>query len=208
MSETFFISDLHFGHKNILAFDNRPFLDIETHDKHLISRWNNTVGMTDDVWILGDISWYGSKKTLGILEQLNGIKHLIRGNHDVKILKNKEVQNQFVEIVDYKELKVNGHDVVLCHYPIPCFNNHYYGAFHLYGHVHTSYEWNMMEYCRRMSEELYGKTCYMYNAGCMVPYMGYTPRTLDEIIEGYARWKQEPEQTNGYNLEGLNESSS
>ena len=31
MSETFFIADMHVGHKNALAFDNRPFTDIATH---------------------------------------------------------------------------------------------------------------------------------------------------------------------------------
>ena len=29
------------------------------------------------------------------------------------------------------------------------------------------------------------------NVGCMMPYMDYTPRTLDEIIEGDARYHEE-----------------
>jgi hypothetical protein len=31
-------------------------------------------------------------------------------------------------------------------------------------------------------KELYDKPCEMYNVGVMIPYMNYTPRTLDEII--------------------------
>ena len=30
---------------------------------------------------------------------------------------------------------------------------------------------------------LYDKPCNMFNVGCMIPYMDYTPRTLEEIIE-------------------------
>ena len=40
----------------------------------------------------------------------------------------------------------------------------------------------MMERDKYLMEELYGKQCRMYNVGAMMPYMDYTPRTLDEII--------------------------
>ena len=137
MGKMFFISDLHFGHKNCLAFDNRPFKDIEEHDSMLIRMWNNVVGIDDDVWILGDISWHNATKTIEIFKQLNGIKHLCRGNHDSKLLRNKQVQELFVEICDYKEIQLdNKYGIVLSHYPIPCYNHHYYGWYHLYGHVH------------------------------------------------------------------------
>lgn len=187
----YFIGDLHFGHVNCLSFDNRPFKTIEDHDAVLIKNWNNVVGMEDDVYILGDISWYNTTKTLEILKQLNGHIHLIRGNHDHKHLKNRELQSMFVEITDYKELHIPGTDdkknsngVVLCHYPIPCFNHHYYGWYHLYAHVHNSFEWNMMERIKYEMKELYDRPCNMYNAGAMMPYIHYTPRTLEEIITG------------------------
>lgn len=179
----FYISDLHFGHKNCLAFDNRPFTDAETMDKALIENWNNVVGYDDDVWILGDVSWYNVTKTIEILKQLNGNKHLCIGNHDKNFLKNKEFREQFVEITNYKELYIDKNtSVVLCHYPITCFNCHYYGWYHLYGHVHTGFEHNMTEHHKREMIELYDKPCNMYNVGCMIDYMNYTPRTLEEII--------------------------
>lgn len=179
----YFISDLHFGHKNCLAFDNRPFLTIEDHDEYIIKTWNETVGVDDDVYILGDISWYNSTKTIEIFKHLNGNKHLIKGNHDAMLLKNQELRNLFVEITDYKELYIdNNTSIVLCHYPIPCFKNHYYGWYHLYGHVHTSFEWNMMQRIKYEMESLYDMKCHMYNVGCMAPYINYIPRTLEEII--------------------------
>jgi calcineurin-like phosphoesterase family protein len=181
----YFISDLHLGHKNALSFDNRPFKDIDENNSAIIASWNSVVGIDDDVYILGDISWYNSTKTIEIMKSLNGRKHLIKGNHDSKLLKNRELQKEFVEITDYKELCIDkDKSIVLCHYPIPCFKNHYYGWYHFYGHVHSSFEWNMMERIKYEMKELYDKPCEMYNVGCMMPYMGYKPRTLEEIIGG------------------------
>ena len=80
------------------------------------------------------------------------------------------------------EVEDDGRKVVLCHYPIPCYKNHFYGWYHLYGHVHNSFEHNMMEHNRYLMEELYRKPCEMYNVGAMMPWMNYTPRTLDQIL--------------------------
>ena len=182
MSEIFFISDLHFGHKNALSFDNRPFSTIEEHDQKLIENWNNKISSDDKVYILGDVSWYDGKTTCGILKQLHGHKYLIQGNHDDRILKNFDCCLQFREIKPYTELILSGPKrLILCHYPIPCFRNHYYGSYHLYGHVHSGFEHNMMEHVKYDMKALYDKPCNMYNVGCMMPYMDYTPRILQEI---------------------------
>lgn len=183
---TFFIADLHFGHKNCLAYDNREFPTIEAHDEALIERWNSVVGIHDDVWILGDISWHTVMKTIDIFKRMNGVKHLCIGNHDKKLLRNKDIRNLFVEIVDYKEIQLDEkRGIVLCHYPIPCYNNHYYGWYHLYGHVHTSFEWNMMKQVQYEMRNLYDTPSNMFNVGCMVHGMDYTPRTLEEILSIY-----------------------
>ena len=180
MSKTFYIADMHFGHKNILKYDNRPFLTIDEHDASLIKNWNSVVAPDDIVYILGDISWHSYNETVTIMNQLNGVKILIKGNHDRL---NQELKNCFQAIYDYKEIKDNGRDVILCHYPIPCFNKHFYGSIHLYGHVHNSFEANMIEHFKKEMTELYEKKCNMFNVGCMMTYMNYTPKTLDEILE-------------------------
>lgn len=167
-----------------MAYDNREFPNIEKHDQALIELWNSAVGVDDDVWVLGDISWHGPMKTIEIFKQLNGTKFLCAGNHDKKLLKNRDVQALFAEIVNYKELQpMNDTGVVLCHYPIPCYNHHYNGWIHLYGHVHNSFEWNIMKQVQYQMRELYQKPSRMYNVGCMIPGMDYTPRTLDEILQ-------------------------
>ena len=186
----YYIADLHFGHKNALRFDSRPFATIEEHDEELIRRWNSVVHDDDEVWVLGDISWLPPKDTVALLDRMKGVKVLITGNHDKNLCKNQGFCDRFQEITPYKELHLSkGFGVVLSHYPIPCFNRHFSGWAHLYGHVHLSDEWRMMEGCRAEFERM-GKKCEMINVGCMLPYMDYTPRTLEEIAAGYEVWRK------------------
>ena len=106
----YFISDLHFGHGNIISMDNRPFKNAEEMDTELIKRWNNKVLSNDVVYILGDFSWHNSGRTVEILNELKGVKILVKGNHD-KI--SQEVGKCFKEICDYKEVFVNDNHIVL-----------------------------------------------------------------------------------------------
>ena len=178
----FYIADPHFGHENVIHYDNRPFKTVQEMDEEMIRRWNAVVGPTDEVYILGDFCWQTERRWETLLIQLNGIKTLIKGNHDITPSRTRKL---FADVNDYKEINDNGRKVVLCHYPIPCFNKHYYGAYHLYGHVHNSFEYNMMEHDRYLMEELYTQPCKMYNVGAMMEEINYTPRTLDQILEGY-----------------------
>ena len=187
MGKKFYISDLHIDHANILGFDNRPFKDVNEMNSELIRRWNDVVSDGDLVYILGDMFWCPPKKAMPIMEQLRGQKILVKGNHDR--WHDSKFDKMFVKIDEYIETEDNGRKIVLCHYPIPCFKNHFYGWTHLYGHVHNSFEWNMMEHQRYLMEELYTRQCNMINAGAMMPWMDYTPRTLDEIERGYALWR-------------------
>lgn len=181
----YFISDLHLGHKNCLKFDNRPFNTIEEQDDFIIKNWNKTITNLDDVYILGDISWYNTNKTIDIFSKLNGRLHLIKGNHDSKLLKNKSVRELFVEICDYRELYINNKTaIVLSHYPINFYKNHNHGWYHLYGHVHNSKEWELAMEMGDKVKALFPEASYnMYNVGCMMNYIGYIPKTLDEIIQ-------------------------
>ena len=180
MGKKFYIADMHIGHENSIKFDNRPWFSVEKMNQAMIDNWNSVVSNEDSVYSIGDMFWCPWTKSIEILDKLNGQKFLIKGNHD-RCNESKFVK-KFVKITDYMEIDDEGRKVVLCHYPIPCFKNHFYGWYHLYGHVHNSFEANMMEHCKKEMTDLYGKMCNMYNVGVMMPYMGYTPRTLDEII--------------------------
>jgi calcineurin-like phosphoesterase family protein len=41
--KTWFISDLHIDHNNILKYSNRPFKDIQEMQESFISNWNSVV---------------------------------------------------------------------------------------------------------------------------------------------------------------------
>lgn len=184
----FYIADWHYNHPNILSYDNRPFKTVEEMDAALVERWNATVTSADTVYVLGDMFWGGETKAVPVLDSLNGKKILIKGNHDR--CKNTEFRKRFDQISGYLEITDGDRHVVLSHYPMPCFKNHFHGWYHLYGHVHNSFEANMMEHERMLLEDLYCRKCNMFNVGAMMPWMDYTPRTLDEI-EGRANmWRQ------------------
>lgn len=181
--EQFFISDLHLGHEKVIKFDNRPFSSIEDHDNTIVKRWNEKVSSDDSVYILGDVSWHPVNKTIELIGGLKGHKFLIVGNHDGKLLKDYNFKKLFDGIYDYKELYVNRTTaIVLCHYPITCYKNHYYGWYHFYGHVHNSFEGDMVEKFQQEMRKL-GKPSEMYNVGCMMPYVNYTPQSFEEIKE-------------------------
>lgn len=181
-NKKFYIADWHYSHENCLHFDNRPFKTVEEMNDALVERWNNTVSPGDTVYVIGDMFWCKAHEALPVLQSLNGQKFLIKGNHDrcndCKFIKS------FVKVAEYLEVDDNDRKIVLCHYPIPCFKNHFYGWYHLYGHVHKSFEHEMMEHDKYLMQELYGRQCQMFNVGAMMSYMDYTPRTLDEILKG------------------------
>lgn len=176
----YFTSDLHFGHANVIHYDERPFATVQEMDRELIRRWNQKVTDQDTVYILGDISWYHADKTCEILRQLHGRKILVLGNHDrVK----GSLRDCFEEVCSYKEIMLPNHiHIVLCHYPIHFFNRrHHANSYMFYGHVHNSREWLMTEGFRHEITRD-NTSCNMFNVGCML--YNYEPVSFDEIVRG------------------------
>lgn len=95
-------SDHHFGHKNIIAYEDRPFSSIEEMDAYMIERWNKTVAPDDTVYHLGDFALSSRQHIIELIEQLNGRIVLILGNHDFR----NGGPNFYAEHVDsvYKQL--------------------------------------------------------------------------------------------------------
>lgn len=182
----FYISDTHFGHNNVIYFDKRPFEDSEEMDKEMIARWNDQVKRGDHVYIVGDFIWTKPNAASEYLSKLNGHKHLILGNHDKGMGKEAKTARFFASIQEIKTIKDDGRKVFMCHYPIPWFPLHRNeNSVHLFGHTHLTLEfYKAMEGIKSFIEDpnVDSKAQY-FNVGANLPYMNYTPQTLDRIIK-------------------------
>jgi calcineurin-like phosphoesterase family protein len=174
MKNTYFISDPHFGHKNIIKYANRPFTSVDEMDETIIKNWNGMIGKTDEVYLLGDVSLTNSERTNEILNELNGRLYLIKGNHEKSVMSSKENRDRFEWIKDYYELKYeyNGkrNMIVMCHYAMRVWNKSHHGSYHLYGHSHDSLEY-----------EQWGKSMDVGIDSAARIFGEYRPFTFDEI---------------------------
>ncbi len=198
----YFISDLHIGHANAIKYDNRPFADITEMNNKIIENWNSRVKTDDTVYILGDFIWAKEHLWPFFVEPLAGKKVLIRGNHDPMEFSNA-TKRLFQKITNLMEIKEDSKHVVMCHYPIPCFRAGFAeNAYMLYGHVHKTLEYEYIKELRKRikaNSNGYGTPNGNFiNVGAMMPYMDYTPRTLDEIISGDEAYRQTEDYLNNF----------
>lgn len=82
MPETFLIADTHFGHRDIIGYENRPFADAADMDRRLVENWNHAVATEDSVLMLGDFALACDERIRELLATLHGRKILVMGNHD------------------------------------------------------------------------------------------------------------------------------
>lgn len=134
-----FISDCHFWHNNVIKYSNRPYVSVEEMNATLISRWNERVADGDDVWSLGDFAFAKLGQISEILSQLNGNIHMVTGNHDEVIIKNRQYlldSGLVKEITPYKEVSFKGQMITMFHYGSRVWNKSHYGSWALFGHSH------------------------------------------------------------------------
>ena len=106
----------------------------------IVNSINENVGQDDILIHLGDWSFGGFDQIREFWDRIvcKNI-HLILGNHDHHIENNREdIQNRFLSVNHYLEVKINDRSFVLCHYPLQSWNGLNKGVIHLHGHVHLS----------------------------------------------------------------------
>jgi calcineurin-like phosphoesterase family protein len=152
----FFTSDTHYSHSNICrattewSVNNgyaRDFNSLHEMNQSLIGNINNVVMENDILIHLGDWSFGGFDKIEEFRNQLicKNI-HLVLGNHDHHIEKNKDgIQSLFSSVNQYLKLEVvrpvnkrmnEKFHFVCMHYPIASWHDMNKGVIHLHGHVH------------------------------------------------------------------------
>lgn len=137
---TYITSDLHLGHKRIREFcpaTRGHYTDVDHMNVEMVREWNEIVQAHDLVYILGDVAFMPGADAAKILQQMNGRKILVEGNHDVKQLKVASFRGCFEQIHKYLEVQCGSRKIVMFHYPIHFeWNQAHYGSILLHGHLH------------------------------------------------------------------------
>lgn len=134
----YYISDLHFCHKNIPKFEkprNHFGEDIELMNNTIIQNWNAKVTDDDTVNIIGDIGIGAQANIVECVKQLNGKLKLWPGNHDHGNLLKKLETEAGVEVMPYMtKIKTHGVAVYITHYPLEIGEKA--NLFNIHGHIH------------------------------------------------------------------------
>lgn len=123
----YFFADPHFDDDDIRRYENRPFATVQEMNETIISNWNHLVTPADTVFLLGDI---GAES---YISRLNGVKYLVRGNHDTAPNSHyREIG--FTEVYDlpviFSEYWMLSHEPLYINRNMPYAN--------IFGHVHNN----------------------------------------------------------------------
>ena len=122
----YIISDTHFGHK--LAAKERGFDSLKDHDDYIVDQWNSVVDKKDTVWHLGDVAF--GKDALARMNDCNGVKKLVSGNHD------KYATEEYLKYFNRVFGIVRFKSVVLSHAPVHPNELEYRWEYNVHGHIH------------------------------------------------------------------------
>ena len=175
---TYFTSDQHFGHFNIIRLSHRPFASLDEMNETMIARWNDKVRDEDTVYVLGDL-FFRAATVEPILRRLKGRKHLVLGNHDHSWTEKVSMGDYFESVQTLKEITMDGMPVTLCHYPMLSYPQARRG-YMIYGHIHNNTGDDYWPLIMRRGR--------MLNAG--VDVNGFAPVTFDEMLANNAAFRQ------------------
>lgn len=188
-----YTSDLHIGHVNIMKPDYtrraQTWPTLEEMNVGIVQRWNEVVGINDDVFVIGDVLMGEKEKSAWMIKGLPGHKHLILGNHD---LGKKGAPHPAVAKMGFESIQETlliedlGTSLFLRHVPAPefCLDEDPRRAhFHLCGHVHESFTratWVKDESLPEKGMWVADPQGQVINVG--VDVSDYRPHTLEQLL--------------------------
>lgn len=177
---TFFISDTHASHKNIILGTSdwpdkskcRKFNTLDDHNNLLLNNINKIIDKNDTIYHLGDFAFSGIQCIIDFRNKINCNNiHLVLGNHDQNMFKEHngiKINTLFSSVTNYKEISLNKQKFVLFHYPIASWNS-MSRSIHLHGHTHRSPQEKFKNGGKSMDVGVDGNN--------------YMPYSLEEIME-------------------------
>jgi len=164
MSVVRFIADLHLSHENMAK--RRGFSTIEEHDEHIIAKWNSVVNKRDVTYILGDVTMEKSSP-YPLLDRLNGIKHIVLGNHDRRQDTKKllEYAESVAGMIQYK-------GIMLTHAPIHPMELEYRFNKNIHGHIHDKVVMKMLDGWEVVDDRYFCVSCERVD---------YIPKSLKDL---------------------------
>ena len=164
MSVVRFIADLHLSHTNMAT--RRGFSLVEEHDEHIIEKWNSVVSKRDITYILGDVTMEKSAP-YHLLDRLNGLKHVVMGNHD-----RRQDVKKLLEHVESVAGMVSYKGVILTHCPIHPMELDYRYSKNIHGHIHDKQVMKMLDGWEEIDERYFCVSCERID---------FTPKSLEEL---------------------------
>lgn len=126
-----FMSDPHFGHRNILGFEttSRPYADVDEMNWTIMNNINSLVMPTDTLYILGDIAFNSHHHLLDHIQAQKII--IVLGNHDYpnKLATMMKPGRKFAGCLEYK-------GCILTHIPVHDSQKQRFRA-NIHGHLHS-----------------------------------------------------------------------
>ena len=162
----YLISDIHFGHHNILEFCNRPFANVDIMNETIFENWNATVTDEDIIIFVGDFAFAPKSVARMLWENLNGQKIMILGNHDKK-MKNCYPERVSDDLNEIHTLTYKGYEIGVNHFPPKGWANVLPdNKLFIHGHVHSNQPTTLKN---------------VFNVSCEMTE--YKPIFIDEVIK-------------------------
>ena len=178
--DLFVSADYHLGHANIIRYCDRPFKSLDHMNKYIIDRHNERIKPDDQFIHNGDFCFRNSPggkagegsqtRSVKYIDQLNGRKFFISGNHD----KNNTLKSYIHSLM----IRYSGMEIYVVHTPSDAVS--FGHPINFVGHVHNAWKF----------KKQWTPNGYIDLINVGIDVWGYMPRKIDEILKAYNKWKK------------------